>query len=195
MIESAHDRKSPGTFLSTKDIDMKQIRRLAWPFGLGVWLIYVTLLQPQIDPDSHDVLYRLTWWQAIIPALILGYGLAMLVSLAKAAWGGGWVRLRPSPGRIIGAAMMTVLTPVMVVQWVPFIIGPFLLMAAVNPGSGNQIRVLLATIALIAIWYVPAALISAGIADRLWRVAAYALLFWSGLAAVLLWQGVSRFVL
>ncbi len=129
---------------------------------------------------------------AIGATLIMGYGAAMLIWLVRQTKGQKLETFRPTRGRIIAAFCLTMVTPLVVFSWLPWIVGgtiPFL----ISPNPLQGIGIILAG---MCITYPLAAMIVRHTYQRHWlRFGLCALFFWTGYAFHILWHGAMVFTL
>jgi hypothetical protein len=155
----------------------------------AIWGLYLLAIRPGLlarDPAYEWVAGPVT---ALGLALVLAYGLAVILALGLAHWRRWKTLFRPSPGRIIGALLLCLLTPLAVFDWLPLTLGFLLaLLAGDVPLAATGLL-----LAVTAAWYPALCLFIAGTADRLWQVGLFCLMFWAALAAVLLLTGVDHF--
>jgi len=131
-----------------------------------------------------------TLFAAAWPALLVALLLANRARLRAV--------FRPSRRRIVGALVLSFLTPWAVISWVPWIIGGFGVLvlleipgaSAFDPQSLLSIGAYLGALALAAlVWYPAACLLVSGIRSHWLQVAGFALTFWAAYALHLLVSG------
>jgi hypothetical protein len=170
------------------------------------WLISLTVLIGAITFSA-----RLWWIEpsfpriapkgiAVLPfAAIFAFGTALILCLAYANRNRWRAVLRPSWGRVIGAVVLLVVTPVAVFAWLPsilgFAIGIGIFVVLGEGGWDVDLEFLALLIVPVLIWYPVSCLIVSGVSARWVRVALFCLLFWSAYSAVILTLGTMKFQL
>ncbi|MGL4236863.1 hypothetical protein, partial [Tabrizicola sp.] len=145
---------------------------------------------PQIVPNGL----------AALPfAAIFSFGIALILCLAYANRHRWRTVLRPSWGRVIGAMVLLVVTPVAVFTWLPSILGfaiGIVILLMVEAGSWDiDLGFLALLIMSMLIWDPVSCLIVSGISSRWVRVAVFCLMFWTAYCAVILTLGTRTFTL
>ena len=171
----------------------KLIRSLWLAASALVWLGYVAFRYPQIDPEEFSIYFRPTPLTSLPFALVLGYGIAMLAGLAWVNWHRPYSILRFTRGHAIGTVILILLTPLLVVNWIPWIFGGWFIFYIGVDGPGNSGPAYGILALLVICCYPIAVLLVSGIRDRRLRVAAFALVFWAVYCALILWGGVMDF--
>jgi hypothetical protein len=147
-------------------------------------LLWLEPTFPRIKPNGIS---------AVPFAAIFALGFALLLTLAHTNRDRLRAVLRPSRGRIIGAVVLALLTPIAVFSWVPWVLGGWVVFAAFLVFEERSMEPFLAAIALITaaagLWYPAAALIISGLHSLILRVAAFALMFWTAYSAIILVVG------
>ncbi len=145
---------------------------------------------PRFAPQQE---YQATAITAVPFALVLGYALAVIAGLIRANRHRMRAVLRPNLGRVLGAIVLMLITPLVVVNWLPWIIGmlaPFVI-------GQWRLAVLLPMLLLLGVpalaWYPVSCLIVSGVKRKLWRLMLFALMFWASYSALVLVQGVQSF--
>lgn len=125
-------------------------------------------------------------------AALLALGIAVLMGLAMANRHRWRAVLRPTRGRVIGALALAFLTPFVVINWGPWLLGLFVLFTltgAAGSGLGQGLAGLGIFAAAVILWYPAACLIVSGIRGRVMRLAIFALMFWASYSAFLVFTG------
>jgi hypothetical protein len=163
---------------------------LIFTITLAVRLWWIEPAFPLITPKGP----------AAVPfAAIFAFGLALILTLAHTNRHRWRAVLRPNRGRIIGAAVLAFVTPVVVFSWVPYIIGGAVVIvgSVVLSNNPQQYSVVLygpaILIAATALWYPVACLIVSGFRSWKMRVAVFALMFWTAYSASILTLGTMIF--
>lgn len=170
----------------------RRVRWAALPMAVLIWALAVFWRAPMLvgQPSMVFVVSPLT---AVPFALVLAYGVAVIAVLF---WGNRHrLRrvLRWNLGRVMGTVALACVTPVAVVDWLPWILGGLTLFVL-----GNLLGVgLLALVSAVAagLWYPVSALIVSGTRSRWLRFGLFCLMFWAGYAALVLFGGVAHFSL
>ncbi len=176
-----------------RPLDRTKVRLGAIVLTILLWGIYVLWRYPLIPDQVHGLMYRASPWVAVLLCIVPAYGLAVLVELIRANRHRLRALLRPNTGRILGAVALAFVTPVAVFGWLPWILGPFIL---IGISSGAVLVLLQALVVFLCVtlcWYPVSCLLVSGIQSRRWRFFMFCLMFWSGCALHILYMGVLRF--
>jgi hypothetical protein len=157
-------------------------------FAARLWWIEPTF--PRIVPKGF----------AALPfAAVFAFGLALVITLGVANRHRWRAVLHPNRGRIIGAAVLAFVTPVVVFSWVPWIIGGTVafLGSVVLSNDPQRYSLVLYGLAILiaatALWYPVACMIVSGFRSWKMRVAVFALMFWTAYSASILTLGTMIF--
>ena len=138
-------------------------------------------------------------WMALPFAVAFGFGVAVVLSLAWANRHRWRVVLYPNRGRVIGAYALACVTPFAVFDWLPAILGGWVLIFGLSDLSGgNPLTLIFGLVAMLLpalLWYPVSCLIVSGLKSRWVRVAVYSLMFWTAYSAIILMFGTQRFTL
>lgn len=181
--------EEPGTIAPKKpDVPVVWVLALALAICGMAFAARVTLVQPSVPDIVPKGLATLPF------AAIFGLGLSVVITLAVANRHRWRAVLRPNPGRIIGALVLVFVTPIVVFDWVSWIVGPLVLFI-VDGGRGwdEAVVFLMLLLGPLLLWYPVSCLIVSGITDRWVRVALYCLMFWTAYSAVILILGTREF--
>lgn len=169
---------------------VRQTALLTAATGMLVWLSYVAWRYPVMLGEPGYTHQYIPTPFTILPAVaFFSLGVATLISLFTHNRQRLRAVLRPTKGRVIGAIILGFLTPIVVFNWVPWIvIGTAMVLSSETP--------LLLPLALLPalLWYLPSCLIVSGIKSRPMRVATYALFWWAGYSGLILFNGILNFV-
>lgn len=177
--------------METTNPSYRPPRLLALSAGLGVFVIYQWVWRPNLIELSNTHGHPVPLPAAFGFALILGYALAMLWWLIRQTRGQFWATFRPTRGRIISAICLALVTPMVVVNWLPWII----LLAAAPVVSVNIGAVALMGAACLIVYPLAAMILRHTYQRRLLRLGLFSLYFWGVYACLMLWHGVIHFTL
>lgn len=167
----------------------RNIRILAALLTVVIWGAYV--LWRRDDVAALGRMTHVATPVTSIPfAVVLGYGLASILGLLHANWHRLRAVFRPNLGRIIGTLALVFVTPFVIYDWFPWIVGGFVLVIIQDP------RVWLIIITKgwpLALWYIPSCLIISGTKSKWLRFGLFCLMFWSAYSALALMFGVRHF--
>jgi len=157
---------------------------LAVFIGLLVWAVNARVAP--IDPTNgippED---KLPLWIAVIASLLVAMALGAIFSLALSNRRRWRVVFHPNRGRIIGAVILSLLTPLQIFSYVPWILGPTFLFFI----SAVPLRLIVGFLLSILLWYPVSCLLVSGVRHRLLRVALFSLTWWGSYSALLLYLG------
>ncbi len=129
-------------------------------------------------------------------AALPGYALALLYTLYRQNRHRLDAVFRPNRGRLIGAVSLTAVTPMVIIDWLPWI--PLGLAMVVGPSiiqkPGYVIFGMICATILSALWYPVSCLLVSGITSLKWRFGGFCLVFWACYASQVLAFGVGRFL-
>lgn len=158
--------------------------------AMAVRITYVQPMKPLIAPAG---------WDALPFAVIFGFGVGVILALARANRDRWSTVMRSSRGKVIGAVILAAVTPVVIDGWVPSIVGAWALVLGVMGVVALNLQIigiwLVSAAVLAAVWYPVSCLIVSGLQSRPLRVAVYCLMFWAAYSAVILMMGTQRFML
>lgn len=164
----------------------------AWLVGIGVFVIYQFAWRPQIGKQSESAFWGgpgepAPLFVAVLAALTLGHALAMVIWLLKHSRSSGVGGFRPTRGRVISGLCLLLVTPILVFDWIPWIV------VGVAPFGALSIWIV-GLIALVV--YTLAVLIQHQTYQRkLLRFGLFSLYFWGVYAFHILWHGAIEFVI
>lgn len=164
----------------------RRVRLIALGLSVLIWGAYVLLRMDDL-PAQEGFVYAATPLTAIPFALILGYGLATIFGLLLANRHRLRGVLRLTRGHIIGALALALVTPMVIYDWLPWIV--LGLLAFVIPFG------ILPAVILTLLWYPVACLIVSGTKSKLLRFGLFCLMFWATYSAQMLLFGVRHFSL
>lgn len=150
---------------------------------MGARLTWIEKASPEIAPKA---------WAALPFATLLGLGMAVVIGLVLANRQRWRAVLRPSRGRVIGALVLTFVTPVVVINWGPWTLGPlalFTLTGIAGSGLAQGFEAFGLFAAGAILWYPVASLVISGIRSRPMRLAIFALMFWASYSGILIFSG------
>lgn len=174
-------------------VSLQLLAALTVLFALAVFILrlwVIEALNPAIDPKGIA---------ALPSAAVFAFGLALVITLAVANRHRWRAVLHPNRGRIIGAAVLAFVTPVVVFSWIPWIIGGLIVVlgSVVLTNNPQEYSLVLYALAILmaatALWYPVACLIVSGLASRWARVAVFCLMFWTAYSTVILVLGTQIF--
>ena len=172
----------------------RRVRRVALPMAVLIWALAVFWRAPMLVGQPR-VVFVVSPLTAVPFALVLAYGVAVIAVLF-------WVnrhRLRRvfrwNWGRVIGAVALAFVTPVAVVDGMPWILGGLTAMLLVPMVATGNLGGLGIVMLVAGLWYPVSALIVSGTRSRWLRFGLFCLMFWAGYAALVLFGGVSHFSL
>lgn len=163
-----------------------QTRLIAVVLTLTLWAVFLVWRFPNIDPTNSQILYRPNLITSLPLCFVFAYGLSTLMSLFIANYDRLNVVLYPNTGRMAGAVILMLFTPVAMMDWIPWIVlgvVPFMIFRSTEEAA---VLVLLG----FALWYLPSCLLVSGVKNRWLRFWLFCLMFWSACAAVILFSGV-----
>ena len=100
--------------------------------------------------------------------------------------------LRPRVGKLVAAAVLAAIMPVLVVEWLPWIFGILFGMGLLDPDAWPW---MLGLFAMFATCYVASSFIISGVRSKQLRLAVFALLWWSVYFAIMLVMGYQQFII
>lgn len=173
-------------------------------FGLATFTIYRLLWVGHFTagPVNSSTGRALSVPASLLASLVFAAGLALLTAIAWLHRGRFRVVFRFSRARIVGAAILTALTPIAVFSGVPWLLLPLVIFGfsfTISGDSGLDFRPLLtplaALMASLFITFPISCLLVAGLRSRSIRFGGYALIWWSAYAFIQLVFGLRKFML
>lgn len=134
---------------------------------------------------------KLPLWIATLACILVAVAVGVLLSLTVSNLKRWRVVLHPNRGRILGAAILSFLTPGVIFSYVPWILGP----ALISFLSAGMLLVMLIFPLVMLPWYLISCLLISGVRHRILRVALFCLTWWGTYGALLLYLGYKRFTL
>ena len=150
---------------------------LVWAVNARVTLINLT---SDIPPEG-----KLPLWIAIIASLLASLALGVVFSLGLSNRRRWRIVFHPNRGRIIGAVILSFLTPLQIFSYVPMILGPTFLFFI----SAVPLRLIVGFLLSTLMWYPVSCLLVSGVRNRLLRVALFSLTWWGSYSGLLLYLG------
>ena len=177
---------------------------LTGTFGLATFTIYRLFWVGYFPagPANSSIGRALGLPASFVASLVFAAGLALLTAIAWLHRSRFRVVFRFSRARIIGAAILTALTPIAVFSGVPWLLLPLAIFGfsfTVTGDSGLDLRPLFAPLtalmASLVVTFPMSCLLVAGLRSRLLRFGGFALIWWSAYAFIVLAFGLRKFVL
>ncbi len=152
-----------------------------------------SIWQPLISMGGSNPLFVANWREAVPITMLFAHGLSTIVMLFLENRKRYRRIFLPNKGRIIGAASLAFFTPLVVMDWMPLVVGPMILMFFPYLSLG-EIIIQFGVLSLISLaWYPISCLIIAGTPNKWLRFGRFCLMFWSACAALILMFGVIDF--
>jgi len=173
-------------------ITLRRVVLIAVPIFIGLLIWAVNARVAPVDPAlDHPPKGKLPLWIATLACIFAALTVGMISALTISNFRRWRVVLHPNLGRVLGAIALSLLTPLFIFSYIPWILGPTFLIVA----SGSPFIVLLVFPISILLWYPVSCLLVSGVGHRVLRVALFSLTWWGAYSIALLYWGYQVFLI